>query len=68
MQHVKMDEEEENEREELLAEVTDSNYMFGKVDVDAEGEVDTDVVEQGQVDVPIGEDSEIIDPVDVFGE
>lgn len=65
-----MDQEEETEREELLAEVVDPNYMFGKADVDAEGEVETEEMEQIQthpVDAP-GEQTEVIDPVDVFGE
>ena len=42
VQHVKMDDDEENEREEALAEVVDPNYMFGKADADAEGEVETE--------------------------
>ena len=64
-----MDDDEEIERAELLAEVVDPNYMFAKADVDAEGEVDTEVLGQPHPSIPNGDDAaEVIDPVDVFGE
>ena len=68
--NVKMDEDEETERAELLAEVVDPNYLFAKADVDAEGEVDTDELGQHHPEnAPNGDDAgEVIDPVDVFGE
>ena len=70
VQHVRMDDEEENERADLLAEVIDPNYMFAKADVDAEGEVDTEELVQTHPEgSPNGIDpNEVIDPVDVFGE
>lgn len=70
VQHVKMDDEEESERAELLAEVVDPNYMFAKADVDAEGEVDIEELSQTQPDIiQHSEDAnEVIDPIDVFGE
>ena len=69
VKHVKMDEEEENEREELRAEVADPGYMFGKGDVDAEGEEEEDIEAAHVEGVTNGVDQgEYIDPVDVFGE
>ena len=69
VKHVKMDEEEENEREELRAEVADPGYMFGKGDVDAEGEEEEDIESAHVEGATNGVDQgEFIDPVDVFGE
>ena len=38
--HVPMSKEEEDEREDALAEVMDSMYLLGRGDIDAEGEVE----------------------------
>lgn len=69
VKHVKMDDDEENEREELRAEVADPGYMFGKGDVDAEGEVEEEIEAVHGEGATNGVDpGDIIDPVDVFGE
>jgi RNA polymerase II-associated factor 1 len=38
--HTIMSKEEEEEREEALAEVTDPLYLIGRVDADADGELE----------------------------
>ncbi|PFH51857.1 hypothetical protein AMATHDRAFT_2756 [Amanita thiersii Skay4041] len=40
--HTTMSKEEEEEREEALAEVTDPLYLIGRVDMDADGELETE--------------------------
>ncbi|KAF8637578.1 hypothetical protein AX17_002647 [Amanita inopinata Kibby_2008] len=40
--HATMSKEEEEEREEALAEVTDPLYLIGRVDADAEGELEVE--------------------------
>lgn len=66
--HVPMSKEEEDEREEALAEVMDPMYLLSRGDVDAEGEVELDAEE-----VPISIRTDEMDQahavaVDVFGE
>ncbi|THH28830.1 hypothetical protein EUX98_g5361 [Antrodiella citrinella] len=60
--HVPMSKEEEDEREEALAEVMDPMYLLNRADMDAEGE---EVEEETEVERPGGD---IVDPIDVFGE
>jgi len=62
--HVPMSKEEEDEREEALAEVNDPMYLLNRADMDAEGE---EVEEEAEAERPNG-DTGIIDPIDVFGE
>lgn len=59
-----MSKEEEDEREDTLAEVNDPMYLLNRADVDAEGE---EVEEEAEV-VRTNGDTSIVDPVDVFGE
>lgn len=40
MLHAPMSKEEEDEREEALAEVVDPMFLLNRADVDADGEVD----------------------------
>jgi RNA polymerase II-associated factor 1 len=42
--HVPMSKEELDEREELLAEVTDPAFLLNRDDVDADGEIDVDAL------------------------
>lgn len=42
--HVPMSKEELDEREELLAEVTDPTFLLSRDDVDADGEIDVDAL------------------------
>ncbi|KAG9312642.1 RNA polymerase II-associated [Chiua virens] len=44
MSHAPMSKEELEEREELLAEVTDPGYLLSRDDVDADGEIDVDAL------------------------
>lgn len=60
-----MSKEEEDEREEALAEVMDPMYLLNRADVDAEGEVET---EDHSTSRPEGGISGFVDAVDVFGE
>ena len=62
--HVPMSKEEEDEREEALAEVMDPMYLLNRADMDAEGE---EVEEEADAARPNG-DAVIVDPIDVFGE
>lgn len=62
--HVPMSKEEEDEREEALAEVMDPMYLLNRADMDAEGE---EVEEETEIVRPNG-DTVIVDPIDVFGE
>lgn len=66
--HVPMSKEEEDEREEALAEVMDPMYLLSRGDADAEGEVDESEATalNGHGSVP--HSTAIIDAVDVFGE
>ncbi|KAH8103869.1 RNA polymerase II-associated [Cristinia sonorae] len=64
--HVPMSKEEEDEREEALAEVMDPMYLLNRVDMDAEGEVEEDV--EVEVERPNDGGGDIVDPIDVFGE
>lgn len=59
-----MSKEEEDEREEALAEVNDPMYLLNRADMDAEGE---EVEEENEIVRP-GEDGGIVDAIDVFGE
>lgn len=59
-----MSKEEEDEREEALAEVMDPMYLLNRADMDAEGE---EVEEEAEAERPSG-DVGIVDPIDVFGE
>ncbi|TCD69476.1 hypothetical protein EIP91_007602 [Steccherinum ochraceum] len=62
--HVPMSKEEEDEREEALAEVNDPMYLLNRADMDAEGE---EVEEETEIVRP-SEDGGVIDAIDVFGE
>jgi len=68
--HVAMSKEEEDEREEALAEVMDPMYLLSRGDVDAEGEVELEVEDIGGAIRPV----EVVsaqaqaDALDVFGE
>ncbi|KAF9218506.1 RNA polymerase II-associated protein [Gyrodon lividus] len=53
--HVPMSKEELDEREELLAEVTDPAFLLNREDADADGEIDVDAVGR---EVPIGADGD----------
>jgi len=66
--HVPMSKEEEDEREEALAEVLDPMYLLTRGDVDAEGEVELEA-EEAPVPAPKEEiDQARADELDVFGE
>lgn len=50
--HAPMSKEEDEEREEALAEVADPMYMFMRADQDADGEVDDTAVHgNGNIDI-----------------
>lgn len=57
MLHAPMSKEEEEERDEALAEVADPMYMFKHDDADAEGEEDETISH------PIGNHTDIITDV-----
>ncbi|KAI0070806.1 hypothetical protein K474DRAFT_1687312 [Panus rudis PR-1116 ss-1] len=63
--HVPMSKEEEDEREDALAEVNDPMYLLGRGDADAEGEIETEDMtgSHKQDEHPVH-----VDAVDVFGE
>lgn len=66
--HVPMSKEEEDEREEALAEVLDPMYLLTRGDVDAEGEVELEA-EEAPIPAPTEEiDQARADELDVFGE
>lgn len=44
MTHSEMSREEEEEREEALAEVVDPNFLLTRGDIDADGEFDVDAL------------------------
>ncbi|KAI0741362.1 RNA polymerase II-associated [Daedaleopsis nitida] len=63
--HTPMSKEEEQEREEALAEVIDPLYAFSRADVDAEGEIDDTAV---AVNGGHSGRNAAADAIDVFGE
>lgn len=67
--HAQMSPEEENEREEALAEVMDPMYLLSRADADAEGEIDDTVVGTSGVNGDAHGDRGITDDaLEVFGE
>lgn len=58
-----MSKEELDEREELLAEVTDPAFLLNRDDVDADGEIDVDALGH-QAPEAIGERGDIM--ADIF--
>lgn len=79
--HVAMNKEEEDEREEALAEVLDPMYLLSRGDADAEGEVDDSMHMGGAGDMsgiietngnsvakpPAAPSAAEVDVMDVFG-
>lgn len=61
--HVPMSKEELDEREELLAEVTDPGFLLSRDDVDADGEIDIDALGH-QAPTAIDEKADIM--ADIF--
>ena len=61
-----MSKEEEDEREEALAEVVDPMYLLNRADMDAEGEVETGEHASSRPENGIA--AGFVDAVDVFGE
>ncbi len=69
--HVPMSKEEEDEREEALAEVMDPMYLLGRGDIDAEGEVEVEEVGVVRHDDGVGYDHSAVvdaDTLEVFGD
>lgn len=62
--HVPMSKEEVDEREELFAEVTDPTFLLNRDDVDADGEIDVDVLGHQTPTGAIGEREDIM--ADIF--
>ncbi|KAF8556690.1 Paf1-domain-containing protein [Imleria badia] len=62
--HVPMSKEELDEREELLAEVTDPAFLLNRDDVDADGEIDVDALGHQAPTEAIGERGDIM--ADIF--
>lgn len=62
--HVPMSKEELDEREELLAEVTDPTFLLSRDDVDADGEIDVDVLGHQTPTEAIGERGDVM--ADIF--
>ena len=59
-----MSKEELDEREELLAEVTDPAFLLNRDDVDADGEIDIDALGHQAPTEAIGERGDIM--ADIF--
>ncbi|KAJ3772663.1 RNA polymerase II-associated protein [Lentinula raphanica] len=57
--HVPMSQEEEDEREEALAEVMDPLFLMREADVDADGEVEVDETFGGHSALPVTGDNDI---------
>ena len=62
--HVAMSKEELDEREELLAEVTDPTFLLNRDDVDADGEIDLDALGHQTPSGVIGETGDVM--ADIF--
>lgn len=61
---VPMSKEELDEREELLAEVTDPAFLLTRDDVDADGEIDVDALGHQEPLGTIGEREDVM--ADIF--
>ncbi|OBZ66779.1 RNA polymerase II-associated protein 1 [Grifola frondosa] len=66
--HIPMTKEEEDEREEALAEVMDPMYLLSRGDVDAEGEVDDGLAGVNGGELNGVHEGRNMDAVDIFGE
>ncbi|CAL1715425.1 unnamed protein product [Somion occarium] len=64
--HVPMSKEEEDEREEVLAEVMDPMYLLGRADMDAEGEIETEEHASSRPEGGGENGIGFVDAVDVF--